>query len=175
MKKSEIERSYHNGSEGEPMVNVKVYALFDRALAEQVERDAGYAGFAEWYTNDHARESAVESAFDFACMTGWEDAEDVACSAFGDGVTVFAAGRSSGWLYVTGLPDVETWDAIQVSRWSLFANDIHALVETIPYRTLAALADNEYGRECQEFADAEFLAENVNADAMRDLLAKVGG
>jgi hypothetical protein len=42
----------------------------------------------------------------------------------GEKVTVDCQGRSGGWLVVLGLPPVEEWDAVMVSRWNKFQNDV---------------------------------------------------
>ena len=44
-------------------------------------------------------------------------------------VKVYSDGRSGGWLVVHGLPDVESWDAIDLGRWAKFEKMIRGLVD----------------------------------------------
>ena len=72
------------------------------------------------------------------------------------------------------LPDVESWDALAVSRWAKFQKQVREIADGIPYDTLTLLAINDYAWECETFAAAETLAETVGADSMAELLAHVG-
>lgn len=74
----------------------------------------------------------VESAWEWACESGWEDLQSDAEYVLGKRVIVHSAGRSGGWCVIEGLPDVETWDAIAVSKWTRFAKYAKAIVEYIP-------------------------------------------
>lgn len=186
MRKSEVQLDYHQGNRDRrcPMLNVRVDYPVGRdawhALAAQVEADSGMAGFAAWCDALPDDGDASQWAFDAACEDGARYAIDLAGEVFGAAFgahadrdrRVWQTGRSGGWLYVEGLPDVETWDAIQLGKWSRFAKMCDEIVAGIPYDGLTLLAINAYASECQAFADAERLAETVAADAM---MAEVHG
>ena len=74
-------------------------------------------------------ERASEYAWEAHAMVFWEDAEREAEEVFPDSLKVYSAGRSGGWLIVTGLPPIESWDAIMVSKWGRFEAWVLELVE----------------------------------------------
>ena len=49
-------------------------------------------------------------------------------------VNVYSAGRSGGWLVVDGLPDIDTWDAIDLGVWRRFDKAVHAILDDYPYQ-----------------------------------------
>ena len=111
MRKTDVVTRYERG-EYRPAVNVRCYAWpspdkameafgCSRALAEQ----------------------ALEYAYQSARANFWEDAQEwLADTAFGAGACkIHAEGRSDGWLVVTGLPDVDAWDAVMLGKWAKFA------------------------------------------------------
>jgi hypothetical protein len=60
-------------------------------------------------------------------------------------VQVYSAGRSGGWLVVSGLPDVESWDAIALGRWVKFEEEVRAIAdEGYPYDFIWQLRVNVY-------------------------------
>jgi hypothetical protein len=125
-RKSEIERSYHNGTQGLPMVNVKQHNwhMTDKELA-------WLRGDYPWLpANDTEARNLLDDAVeandwvvDAAREQGWDDLQADAEQAFDDQyvVKVWSAGRSGGWAVVEGLPDVDGWDAIAVAKWAKFA------------------------------------------------------
>lgn len=174
MRKADIQRSYHNGSRGEPMLNIKIYGPVPQSVAAQVEADSGMTGFAAWYAAQDSDD--VDWAWQVACEDGVEQATDVAGDIFGDAYgkhahdrrRVWQAGRSGGWLYVNGLDDIDGWDAIAVSRWGRFATRIEDIVNDTPYRFLMLLAINDYASQCEMFDDAETMRDKILADAAAD-------
>ena len=115
MRKSEIE-TYG----GYPSVNVKVYGRFGPSTEALTER---------FGCSEGAAEKALEFAWDSAVELFWEswtDKDELAHYFPGYRLTVYGEGRQGGHLTVRGLPDLESWDAIMVSRWTRFAKDIAA-------------------------------------------------
>lgn len=76
-------------------------------------------------------EKAAGYAWEMACRIFWEDVEELAKELLGN-VTAYSAGRSNGWLIVKGLPDIASWDAIQLAKWRKFEktvlNDVEYLM-----------------------------------------------
>lgn len=158
MRKADVSISYHNGTRGDPMVNVKVYAypFPTRELAEKVGREffdaEELAEFVEWVLA--LDEETVQSAWDVACESGWECLQSDAEELFGPGVKVYSAGRSGGWAVVHGLDDVESWDAIALGRWAKWARWARATADAVPEVTLELLAINAWEWEREERAAA---------------------
>lgn len=70
-------------------------ARFGRDYCERFESERSESFYSVWYSE--------------ACSQGFEQAEELARELFGADVEVGSTGRSGGWLYVKGLPDVEDW------------------------------------------------------------------
>lgn len=101
-----------------PAVNVKAYTV---PTVWQVVH--------KFNCEEKLAEQALGYAFESAQGMFWEQAsEDVAEYFPGYSVEAFSEGRSGGWLVVRGLPDVETWDAILLSRWRKFERETRAQV-----------------------------------------------
>jgi hypothetical protein len=82
--------------------------------------------------SEDVAEKALRFAFETAQESFWEDARELAAHYLGGGLKVYSEGRSNGWLVVHGLPPVESWDALRVSRWGNFSR---AIARDIAYRT----------------------------------------
>lgn len=175
MKKSDVRRSYHQGSRGEPMVNVKwspywrdIVRKFNGTKAvgrlgeytvHEFGDDAEFWAWAEdLYENHedeafhypacrHERMGAFLIADEIAREVGWELAQELADEVWEKtrySPKVYSAGRSGGWLVVTGLPDVEAWDAIDLARWACFQKEIEATVDDLDYQFIWHLHVNVY-------------------------------
>lgn len=96
-----------------PAVNVKAYHLPSTwKCAEHFNQSEEWA------------EKALESAFNSACTSFWEDVQNIAVETFGRGVKVYSAGRSGGWVIVKGLTDIADWDAVDLAKWRHFENTL---------------------------------------------------
>lgn len=91
-----------------PSVNVKCYH-FGTGLSET-----------DFGCSEETFNKAMEYAFDSICQQFWDDMQEEAEYYFGKGVKVYSAGHSGGHLIVEGLSDVETWDAIELTKWYRF-------------------------------------------------------
>ena len=153
MKKSDVEISYHQGTSGSPMINVKVHR-FDPTEEEWAYLEAEFPGFRAWLqviedTDPIYHEELLNDSFTWAQEGAWEMVQDDADEIFGvsympDLIRVYSAGRSGGWCVVEGLPDVESWDAIALARWAKFARYAHAQADDMAYQTHWTLAANRY-------------------------------
>ncbi len=118
--KSDVE--FHSANYYAPYysaVNVKVKGLYP--LEYKIED--------EFNCSEETAEKALQFAFDSACDLFWNDeAQSIADDTFDYDVKIYSAGRSGGWLIVIGLPDFDTWDAINLSKWHSFENKIKAEV-----------------------------------------------
>lgn len=163
MKKSDIEISYHNGTIGDPMVNVKVSAIWnlDKIVA-QVAHDESDDGFVSWWADNAENNQSLQDAyFEAACENGWEDAQTAADEIFGPSVKVYGAGRSGGWCVVDGLSDVGGWDAIMVSKWSQFAKWVRTLADDIPYQMVTLAYLNAYQAWLDDTQSRNFAPSNI--------------
>jgi len=118
--KSDVE--FHSESyygRGYPAVNVKVHSLYH--LASKIEN--------HFNCSEEQAQKALDYAFEMSCDLFWNEyAQDFATEILGD-VKIHSAGRSNGWLIVEGLPDFESWNAIDLAKWRSFENHIKAEVK----------------------------------------------
>lgn len=154
MRKADIQRSYHQGHNGDPMVNVKAHIWWPdlvRQFKGSKEHEHGdHAEFWRWALERDEQgdlDDSLDTAWRMACENAWDDAREYAMDIFGPRAKVWSAGRSGGWLVVEGLPDIECWDAIDVSRWAKFQRAIEALRDDIGYQTVWNLAVNIFEAE----------------------------
>lgn len=173
MRKADIQRSYHQGHVGMPMVNVKTHGVMPdtdaewRALAVTVADDIGSRGedtdlFAEWVMSLYDADDSLfhDTAWEAACEQGWIMLQTDAEETFGPAAKVYSAGRSGGWCVVEGIGDVDGWDAVMVAKWGRFCKWAAGTVESIPYDMVAFLYLNhwEARREAIEQAAGDMLA-----------------
>ena len=102
--------------QGYPALNVKVHNFWPTQAAIQ----------ARFNCPEEIADRALEYAFESTAELFWnESAPEIARECFSHfPVEVWQDGRSGGWLYVEGLPDVSSWDAIMLGRWARFARMI---------------------------------------------------
>lgn len=93
-----------------PAVNIKVRSMYGYStkIAEQFN------------CTDEQAERAIEYAFESAQEMFWEQMPELIEDCFGSGIKCHCEGRSGGWAVVHGLPPVDEWDAIQLSKWRKF-------------------------------------------------------
>jgi hypothetical protein len=141
--RDDVQRSYHRGENGAPMVNIKVQSfelpegdafadlLSEFALDSKLAalKPADLRTLVERYIEKH-----WEPLFEVACEQGYESAADDAKATFFSAypVKTHTAGRSGGWLVVEGLPDVDSWEPKLLKAWSEFEAACKAQVEDIP-------------------------------------------
>lgn len=132
--RDDVERYYDRGTEY-PSINVKVWPdnrRIDRAyiawtIGDDDQADTFLAWLEEWEEDDANSETA-QTAWDWACEDGYEQATDIARKVFDErGIMVFALGRSGGHLCVEGLPDIDDWDAIALGKWRSYATQVEAI------------------------------------------------
>lgn len=152
--KEDVERSYHQGLHGLPMVNVKVYGNVQTDGWHQFrnEEDADPEFNEEWLA-EHITDEHLDRTFWHVCEFGWEMLQSDAEEIFGQKVTVEPAGRSGGWAVVRGLEDIEEWDAVALAKWRKFARWARAAADAIPGDMIQSVYINEF--EWQKTEDAE--------------------
>ncbi len=150
MRKSDIQRSYHCGSSGKPMVNVKHHFYWPDIRAKYATEGhefSGDAAFIQWADAQWAKnyeEGAFDVAEECARDAGWEMAREHAMETFHESVRVYSEGRSGGWLVVDGLPHVDDWDAIRVTTWARFVKGVADIMECLDYDLMWYLYVNVY-------------------------------
>ena len=148
MKKADVEVSYHQGTRGLPMVNVKLNFGFDlEGVAAQHTDEFSDPLFPAWLaeqTKGAARNT--DAAYESALEVGWMHLSDDAVNVFGDRTKVYSVGRSGGWCVVEGLPPVETWDALLLGKWTRFAKYAEQTTRDIPYLMVDTLYCNEFAQ-----------------------------
>lgn len=161
VKKTEIQRSYHgHGSSGRPMLKVKWYPYLPDIIRQyRGSKDHEYGDepeFWEWVERVYDAPGDFGSKYpdgpfcvadEFAREDGWELAKEAAEEIFPGNVEVYSEGRSGGWLVVSGLPDVEEWNAAAVARWARFAKAVKAILDDRDYQFVWHLFVNVYEAE----------------------------
>jgi len=110
-------------------------------------------------------ESHGDAAFDSVCASFWECVRDEAREMLAHpGIEVYSEGRSSGWVVVHRLPDVETWDAIMLARWRRFEVWCESCARDVPRDMLEWIYLNAWDQRQQ----------HVEAEAAEHLLSQEG-
>ena len=156
-----------------PAVNVKVHAsLFDDGdTIARVARDNDVADWftPEWIEAHHPCDDAVwNTLFTWACESGWDRMQEDAREIFGylfpddppnERLKTYSLGRSGGWAYVEGLPDLDEWDAVLLAKWRKFAKWARAGADDIPYQMadlyLMNFAEEIHTRELKAARDQD--------------------
>lgn len=141
--KADVERCYHDRSHDYtiPHVNVKVYRGIDDVRFPLDETPTGLTR--EWI-DEHISDEQADALFWQTCEFEWEMLQADAEEIFGRGVEVCTGGRSGGWACVTGLNDVDEWDAVMLAKWRRFARYAEAYANGIPEQMVYSIAANEH-------------------------------
>jgi hypothetical protein len=149
MKKSDVQ--FHSEGYGRnvlPAVNVKYYGPSLHAKVQDTFK-----------CSQEIAEQALGYVWESACEQFWREAKSYVPEILGRG-EVWSEGRSGGWLVVSGLPDIETWDAIQLGKWAKvvkFCEEEIAYLSSWEY-VKDAIGANEWakeGAEAYNFMDLE--------------------
>lgn len=113
---------FHSASyygRGYPAVNVKVYHYPSTTKVMDT-----------FHCEEDTAQKALNFAFEMSQETFWNKAApEIVKDIFGSWPKMYSAGRSSGWLIVTGLKEFEFWDAIDLSKWHSFENQIKSTIK----------------------------------------------
>lgn len=180
MKKADIQRSYHRGSSGLPMVNVKVYDHYRQSHVDAVRAEDGIDDPA--FTLEYVEAADANGHWlDAACSDGWEmlqaDATDYFWPEYRGRVKVYSGGRCGGWAVVSGLPDVEAWDALMVNKWARFAKFARAEADDV-FRSAVSLIWLNVRQpeiEAAEKAEADTVARIVGMSQWADVVGSSVG
>lgn len=166
--REDVTRSYHQGSQGLPMVNVKVYGTVDDAWAgfRKYEPDADVRFTEEWVA-EHISEETLDAYFWSACEDESEYYEGWVREIYdAPHLAVYAEGRMGGWRVVSGLRPVDDWNAVDLAKWRKVERIGRSLASEIPYQTLLLVYINAF----QAWAD-ERLEDEPTLDAPEALAA----
>lgn len=160
MKKSDVQLSYHQGSRGRPMLNVKhhvwwidlerkyrgVTARNNKVGTYFVHEFGDDRGFWQWVEErwDSGDFTELERAWEFATRSGWEMAQEEATEIFGPRAKVYSEGRQGGWLVVHGLADIDDWNLQDLNRWSRFSAAVRGILDDLDYQIVWHLYANFY-------------------------------
>lgn len=142
--KDNVQIDYHDHYSRNPAVNVKAYD-FPNIWSPQIRVAFPNA-------SDETLENALEYAFQSAQLSFWDrvrEADELAYYFPDHNAKVHQAGRSGGWLVVSGLPDVETWNAIMLNRWAVFERDMRNEVKYLcsPAAVIEAIEVNRWAED----------------------------
>ena len=143
-----------------PAVNVKVYrSMTAKDVAEANDMALGDDRFTLEWIEENLDDRDMDTWFRATCEDGWENLHTDAEEVFGTGVKVYAEGRSGGWAVVHGLPEVETWDTIMVSKWAKFAKWARATADAVPEMMAELIAINVFEQWATEQDNPKRLAD----------------
>lgn len=166
--RDDVTRSYHQGSQGMPMVNVKVPYVRDYGWSafREYEPDADPRFNEEWL-EEHVSEETLDAYFWAACESESEYYEEWVREIFdAPHLVVYGEGRSGGWRVVSGLRPVDDWDAVTLAKWRKVERIGTDLAAGIPAQTLSLIYINAF----QAWAD-ERLEDEPSADVPEILAA----
>ena len=162
-----ITTSYHRGSQGLPMINVKHHFWWDAICARyrgegKPHECSDDEDFWDWADNlaEEASRGYNEShpfyaAEYWAREGGWETATEDAKEIFDDHVQVYSEGRSGGWLVVHGIGTPDEWDTEDMARWEQYEQYVKATVDGLDYDFVGLLYINFYEPMQDEIREAK--------------------
>jgi hypothetical protein len=141
-----------------PAVNVKVHdSLADGFRKWKKDFPNEDERFTLEWIEENISDEALDQLFWYACERGWEDLKEKAREIYGkkyyynEYVNVFSEGRSGGWAYIHGINhDVDSWDAIEFTKWKRFHNYAKERSKQIMYDVVDGIFFNEFEIWCQE-------------------------
>lgn len=143
MRKDEVEThsTSNYGGPYHPAVNVKYYGLSHESEVQE-----------KFGCTEKVARRALQWQLESAQGRFWEGAQEWAEECFGKGVDVWPAGRSDGWAVVEGLPDLDGWDAIQLSKWAKFTKMCSRGIKylTSEEMVIGDIASNRWAEENSE-------------------------
>jgi hypothetical protein len=130
------------------MANVKVYGAVDRegwADFEKYQGDDHDPRFTREWVEERVSEDDWMHLFHMCCEHGFEYLQGLAEEIWPFyGVKVYAEGRSGGWAVVSGIGDVDEWNAVDLAKWRRFERFAKAEAADIPYQMLQSVYLNEF-------------------------------
>ena len=145
--KDDVRRSYHQGHDGDPMVNVKVRTWpFPANGLKLLDKYDGPINphFTEDWIERHTTDEQLDQLFWLCCEDQWQMLQQEAEEIFDTEVRVWSAGRSGGWAVVHGLKDIDDWDAIALGRWRRFEKVARELADDVPYLIISQVYLNDF-------------------------------
>lgn len=154
--KADVETHRDNFGPQRPAVNVKIRGWIGDVRLPldlgRVSEDGGEtwqdvrtdARFTHEWISEHVSPETLDFLFGQACSDGFERLNEEAREIFGAGVEVWAEGRSGGWAVVSGLGDVEDWDAPMLAKWRRFEKFARAERDDVLRQVVESVYINEF-------------------------------
>jgi hypothetical protein len=165
MRKSDVETHADNWARGgNPAINIKLWREYRPELDSH--------DISEHFGCDlETAERAGEFWFESAQESFWNTIPDVVSEIF-PGCECYSEGRSGGWLVVHGLPEVESWDAVMLGKWSKLCRIVRDEIKYLCSREymLEDIEDNQWAKPHAERFN--FLDRNGETVCIADLKAQ---
>lgn len=165
--REDVEVHRDNFGPARPAVNVKVYGSVWDVFRRLPDVDIDDARFTAEWLEENVTDEALDARFWDTCANEWEMVEQDAREIFGAGVKVWQEGRSGGWAVVDGLPELESWDAVQLAKWRKFERYAKSIAADIPYQLLSSIYSNEFAWWLDEREDASIANSEVPVDLVK--------
>lgn len=160
--KEDIEFHSDGYRDSKPAVNVKVYDSLTNGFSKwKLYNPDENPHFTLNWIEEHVTDESLDHMFWFTCEMRWEDIEAEAQEIWGSrmiedhrgrhhSTKVYSEGRSGGWAVVDGINnDVDSWDAIEFSKWRRFAKFARATADGIMWDVVDSIYHNDF----QEWKD----------------------
>lgn len=159
MLRSKEDIEYHSDGfrDSKPAVNVKVYDSLSQGFKKWSEYEECDPRFTEEWIEENLSDEALDSTFWWIIEIRWEDLENEAREIWNSRqyppnnkhtINVYSEGRSGGWAIVDGInTDVDSWDAIEFSKWRRFAKFARTTADYI----MADVVDSIYCNRFEEW------------------------
>lgn len=150
--KGDIEFHSDGFRASKPAVNVKVYDSLDNGFRKWSQDNDGNPHFTLDWIEEHCTDEYLDQLFWSMCEHRWDDLWDEAREIWGWDkrgdkyrVHVYSEGRSGGWAVVDGINnDVDSWDAIEFSKWRRFAKFARATADYVMVDVIDSIYINEF-------------------------------
>lgn len=144
---------------GKPAVNVKVDTYLRHVklpiclggvstrIGSQITWQYTEPEFTAEWVEENLDYEAIQFYFDNACEEGWQQLQDLADAIWLEtwyAPKVWSEGRSGGWAVVDGLPDVEDWNAVMLSKWRRFAKYAREVADDVPTQVMTTIYLNRW-------------------------------
>lgn len=139
-----------------PAVNIKVYkgpSSVTPAEWAQLQTEHG-TGFTAQWCEEHVGDDGMDSWFWDACEFEFEYVQGFADEVLHEHVTVERDGRSGGWAVVSGLPELEDWDAVALARWRKFERWCREIADGLWYQVYSLIGMNVFDTAAERYAAA---------------------
>ena len=180
-RKSDVQTHSEMGRSAHPAVNIKCHLWESgergswptdllRSVADEFGHDP--EAFVSWWRelaeeHEEAFGRMIDTYSSLSAEDSFEMLREDASEVFGisgsrnpydgrwEALELWQEGRSGGWLVVNGLPELDSWDAVALSKWRKFERYVLAARDAHPESVAALVVINAYESHLDRIAERE--------------------